>query len=154
MKDDPTRSTAHGFWRFAANYLLAAQLVEGKIHAEGHLYLPTFQLHGLAIELSLKAFLLKRGRSLQDLRKLSHSLTAALDLARRHKLGRAVKLRRQELDAIRVLDITYSSSQLRYIVTGAIRLPHLIEVSRASKRLVVDLELLCTGSRGRIAHAV
>lgn len=154
MKDDPARSTAHGFWRFAANYLLAARIIEVKIHDEGQLYFPALHLHGLAIELALKAFLLKRGHSLAKLRDISHSLSKALTLARRHKLGRTVKLTRNELLAIRILDISYSTHRLRYIVTGSIELPNLIEISRASETLVADLELLCTGARGRIAHAL
>ena len=112
--------------------------------------MPTFHLYGLAIELSLKAFLLRRGESLSKLRTMSHSLTKVLDLSRRRKLGRVVNLTKREDEAIRILDLTYSSNRLRYIVTGAIKLPHLIEVSRASESLVVDLELLCTGSKGRI----
>ena len=86
------RSNAHGFWRFAANYFLAARVVEVKIHSEGQLFFPTLQLYGIAIELSLKAFLLKRGHTLGEVHDLSHNLKSALTLARRRKLGREVKL--------------------------------------------------------------
>jgi len=85
------RTTPHGFWRFSANYLLAARIVEVKIHEEGQLFFPTLQLYGIVIELALKAFLLKRGLTLNDVRSLSHNLTKTLALARRHKLGREVK---------------------------------------------------------------
>jgi hypothetical protein len=136
MIDDPTRSTAHGFWRFSADYLLAARAVDVKLKDEGRLFFPTLHLYGLAIELSLKAFLLKRGVSLQTLRRdISHSLTKALTLARRHKLGRVVRLSRAEVNAIRALDLTYSSNQLRYIVTGSTKVPQLVEVTRASEQL-------------------
>jgi len=60
------RSTPHGFWRFAANYMLAARIVEVRIHEEGQLFFPTLQLYGIAIELALKAFLLKRGLTLNQ----------------------------------------------------------------------------------------
>jgi len=86
------RSTPHGFWRFAANYMLAARIVEVRIHEEGQLFFPTLQLYGIAIELALKAFLLKRGLTLNQVRSLSHDLAKALALARRRKLGREVKL--------------------------------------------------------------
>src|SRR5437868_4122470 len=89
------RSTPHGFWRFAANYFSAAYIVEGNIIDNGQLYFPTLQLYATSIELSLKAFLLKRGRSLAEIKALSHNLTKALALARRHKLGRSVKLDRR-----------------------------------------------------------
>jgi len=154
MSGDPTRSTAHGFWRFAANYLLAARTVEVKIHSEGQLFFPTLQLYGISIELGLKAFLLKRGLSLSEIRGLSHSLTDLLAAARSRKLGREVKLDRREIAAIHVLDITYSSHSLRYIVTGATQVPQLVYITRAAKELVVGLEYLCTGQRGRIKHAV
>ena len=83
--DAPT--TPHGFWRFSANYLLAAKTVEVKIHEEGQLFFPTLQLYGITIKLSFKAFLLKRGLTPNPVRDLSHDLTKTLKLARRHKLG-------------------------------------------------------------------
>jgi len=148
------QSDAHGFWRFAANYLLAARIVEVKIHAEGQLFFPTLQLYGIAIELSLKAFLLKRGLTLNQVRALSHNLTRALALARRRKLGREVKLERREVAAIQLLDINYSTHRLRYIVTGSTKVPQLVYIERAAKELVVGLEYLCTGTRGRLKYAV
>jgi hypothetical protein len=148
------RSTPHGFWRFSADYWLAARTVEAKLREEGHLFFPLFQLYGIAIELGLKAFLLKRGLTLDQVRGLSHNLTKILALARHHKLGRAVKLERREVAAIRVLDINYSSHRLRYIVTGSTVLPELIYISRAAQSIVLGLELLCTGLEGRFKHAV
>jgi hypothetical protein len=154
MALDPTRSTPHGFWRFAADYLLAARMVDVKIRGEGHLFFPTLYLYGIAIELSLKAFLLKRGRTSAEVKSLSHDLTKALALARRHKLGRVVRMDRREIDAIRILNITYSSNLLRYIVTGATKVPQLVYIARAAEQLVIGLEFLCTGVRGRLRHAV
>src|SRR5688572_8941880 len=148
------RSTPHGFWRFAANYLLAARIVEIRIHEEGQLFFPTLQLYGIAIELALKAFLLKRGLTLNQVRSLSHDLAKALALARKRKLGREVRLDRREVAAIRVLNINYSSHRLRYIVTGATRTPELVYIERAAKELVLGLELLCTGMKGRLTYVV
>lgn len=126
------RSTPHGFWRFAANYLLAARVVEVKIHEEGQLFFPTLQLYGITIELALKAFLLKRGLTLNEVRSLSHSLTKILSLARQRKLGREVRLDRREIAAIHVLDINYSSHRLRYIVTARPR--HLNSFTSSAQR--------------------
>jgi hypothetical protein len=50
---------------------------------------------------------------------LSHRLDQALSLARRRHLGRLIKLSPSALAAIGALDVTYSSDQLRYIVTGS-----------------------------------
>lgn len=147
-------STPHGFWRFAANYWLAARLVDVKIVEEGQLFFPALQLYAISIELSLKAFLLKRGRTLAQVKSLSHSLSNALALARQHKIGRSVKLDRREIAAIQILDITYSTHQLRYIVTGATKVPQLLYVARAASELVFGLEHLCTGQSGRFKHAL
>lgn len=148
------RSTPHGFWRFAANYMLAARVVEVKIHEEGQLFFPTLQLYGIAIELALKAFLLKRGLTPNQVRSLSHDLKKILSLARRRKLGREVKLDRREVAAIHGLNINYSNHRLRYIETGATKTPQLVDIERAAKELVLGLEFLCTGQKGRLAHAV
>jgi hypothetical protein len=148
------RTTPHGFWRFSADYLLAARIVEVKICEEGHLFFPTLQLYGIAIELALKAFLLKRGLTINEVRSLSHNLTKALALARRHKLGIEVKLDRREIAAIQILDMNYSNHRLRYIVTGATKTPQLVYIERAAISLVVGLEFLCTGAKGRLDHAV
>ncbi len=147
------RTTPHGFWRFAADYLLAARAVDVKIH-EHRLLFPALQLYATSIELSLKAFLLKRGHTLAEVKSLSHNLTKILELARRRKLGRSVKLDRREVAAIHILNLTYSTHQLRYIVTGATKVPQLVYIARAAKELVLGLEPLCTGQRGRLDHAV
>jgi hypothetical protein len=129
-------------------------MIDVKIRGEGQLFFPTLYLYGIAIELSLKAFLLKRGRTLAEVKSLSHNLSKSLALARRHKLGRVVRMDRREIDAIRVLDLTYSSNLLRYIVTGVTKVPQLVYIARAAEGLVVGLEFLCTGAKGRLRHAV
>jgi hypothetical protein len=150
MQLDATRSTPAGFWRFAANYLGAARAVNAKLELGGSLLFPTLYLYGVAIELALKAFLLKRGESLSKLKRLSHSLTDSLALARRRKLGRVLKLRHFEIGAIHALDITYSSTQLRYIVTGTTRVPTVSLLAAVAERLVVGVEGYCTGMTGQL----
>lgn len=148
------RSTSHGFWRFAANYLLAARTVDARINEQGQLFFPALQLYATSIELSLKAFLLKRGRTLDEVKELRHNLAKTLSVARRHKLGRSVKLDRREIAAIHILNFTYSTHQLRYIVTGTTKVPQLVYIARAARELVLGLEFLCTGQSGRLKHAV
>ena len=139
----PTRSTPFGFWRFSAEYLLAARAVRAA-HGERVLF-PLLYLYGLSIELALKAFLLRRGESLSRVKNLSHRLTALLDLARKRKLGREVRLAARQLTAIRTLGITYSSDQLRYIVTGVTSVPSLADLAEAAEVVVIGLEQFCTG---------
>jgi hypothetical protein len=150
MKDDADRSTAHGFWRFAANYLLAAREVRRKLDTDGKLLFPTIHLYSMVIELALKAFLLKRGDSLEQIRALSHNLEGALKRARRRKLGLLVKLSRFDAGAIRSANITYSRHETRYIRTGSTRVPTISYLAGAAERLVAGLEQFCTGQRGRI----
>lgn len=143
---DPSRSTPFGFWRVARDYLHAARAVK-TVHGERKLF-PLLYLYGFAIELALKAFLLKRGHSLRELKDLSHGLVGLLSLARRRKLGREVKLSRLQLAAIRALKVTYSSGQLRYIVTGTTVIPQVALLSAAAESIVSGVEHYCTGHRG------
>ena len=143
MALDPSRSTPFGFWRFASEYLLSARAVRS---AHGvQLAFPLLYLYGLSIELALKAFLLQRGESLARVKQLSHSLGRTLSCARRRQLGREVKLSAHEIDAIRVLDVTYSSNQLRYIETGVTVIPPIDLVAHAAESIVLGLERYCTG---------
>jgi hypothetical protein len=64
---DPNRSTPFGFWRMARDYLHAARAVRAA-HGERRLY-PLLHLYGLAIELSLKAFLLSPPTALERRRR-------------------------------------------------------------------------------------
>lgn len=148
MALDPDRSTPFGFWRYARDYLWAARAVKS---ARGEkLLFPLLYLYGLAIELALKAFLLKRGVTLVELKRLSHGLVGLLEVARKRKLGREVKLSRAQLNVIRALDVTYSSNQLRYIVTGVTVVPSLSDLAEVAERLVGGTEMLCTGHRGHV----
>ena len=146
MTLDPTRSTPVGFWRMARDYLHAARAVKAA-HGERKLF-PLLYLYGLAIELSLKAFLLKGDSSLQEVKNLSHRLAKLLAQARRRRLGREVKLSRRDLAAINTLDVTYSSDQLRYVVTGATVVPQVSALAAAAESLVAGVEHYCTGYRG------
>ena len=146
MTPDPARSTAFGFWRMARDYLHAANAVKAA-HGDRKLY-PLLYLYGLAVELSLKAFLLQRGDSLHDVKKLSHGLGRLLARARYRRLGHEVKLSRKDVAVVQALDVTYSSDQLRYIVTGMTIIPDIGAIYVVAGALVAGLEHYCTGYRG------
>lgn len=150
MSLDPSRTTPHGLWRFAAEYC-AAGIAVATVNAQ-HLSFPALQLFGQSIELSLKAFLLKRGTALAVLKSLSHSLSGLLAEARRRRLGLAVKLRRRELATVHLLSSSYSSHRFRYLVTGLLRVPTLVSVQAVALKLVTGLELLCTGTLRSTFH--
>ncbi len=144
MTFDPARSTPVGYWRFAAEYFLAAQAAHSK-HPK--LWAPILQLYGQSLELALKSFLLKRGVPLQHVANMRHHLAEILKLARKRKLGTEVKLTARDLALINLLSENYAIHRLRYIVTGSTQLPKPDYIATICNRLVGGLELYCTGSR-------
>lgn len=143
MKFDPSRSTPVGYWRFAAEYFLAGNAVQS---AHPRLMVPSLQLYGQSIELALKAFLLKRGVALAEVEALRHRLTEILSMCRRRKLGTEVKLSAHDVTLINLLNISYASHRLRYIVTGCTTLPEPKFMAQVCERIVAGLERYCTGS--------
>jgi hypothetical protein len=93
-------------------------------------------------------FLAQAGQSIAEIKRMSPGLVELLALARKRKLGREVKLSRLHLGAIRALDATYSSNQLRYIVTGATVVLQVALLAQAAEGMVVGVEYYCTGYRG------
>ncbi len=73
-------TTPAGLWRYAREYLEAAELIRPKDYTH-KLSAPTCYLLGHSIELLLKAFLLAKGRSLDDLVDIGHDLQRALEEA-------------------------------------------------------------------------
>lgn len=137
------RSTAHGFWRYSAEYYHAAEAVRG---AKGRdLLMPALQLYGQTIELALKAFLLKRGVPFADVKKLSHRLTDILALARKRKLGTEVKLSQRDVALIQLLGTNYATHRFRYIELGPTLVPLLTDIAPVCQHLVAGLERYCTG---------
>jgi len=130
-------------WRFGTTYCAAAITLSNS--DPDKLFIPALQLSGQSIELLLKAFLLKRGATLADLKKRSHGLTGLLVEAKRRRLGLLVRVPRTEQQTIQLLDETYSSQRLRYIVSGSVRFPQLCDAISAARRLSNGLVEYCTG---------
>lgn len=143
MRFDPSRSTPSGYWRTAAEYLLAGRTVQA---ASRKLLFPALQMYGQSIELALKAFLLKRGVTLDQVEKMRHHLAAILRLARRLGMETEVKLTPQDVDLINLLSKGYANQRFRYMVTGSTRLPELHDIAPVCERLVAGLERYCTGA--------
>jgi hypothetical protein len=142
MSPDPKRSTAHGFWRYAVNYFHAGEAV--RKFPGRPLTMPALQLYGQSIELSLKAFLLKRGIPLATVRTFSHRLDDILKVARLRRLGTQVKLSRDEVALIGLLDSNYALHRFRYIESGTTLVPELDAIAAIARRLCGGLEKYCT----------
>ena len=113
MALNPARSTAHGFWQYAAQYYHAAEAVRNAAGRE--LLMPSLQLYGQSIELALKAFLLKRGTPLAKVKGLSHRLIDILALARKRRLGNEIKLSKNELALITLYIVFGTLSQAQHV---------------------------------------
>lgn len=142
------RNTAPlGSLRLASEYLAAATRVLPPPTTDLEAFrmkisFPAYFLAGHSIELSLKAFLLGRGTTKEELRsrKFGHKLDALLVEARRRRLGNEVKLPRDEAGAIVELNYCYSGKELEYVETGYRRLPSYALVYRAADRLCHGLQ--------------
>lgn len=89
------------------------------------LSLVAYYLAGHSIELSLKAFLLGRGLSIDTLRsrKYGHNLSVLLSESRRLKLGNCAKLSPKDLAVVQTLDGCYSAKEFEYMFYGSRTLP-------------------------------
>ena len=103
---------------------------------------PAYFLVGHSIELSLKAFLLGRGVTKDQLKSriFGHKLDALLTEARRRRLGNEVKLPQVETRAIVELNYCYSVKEFEYVEVGYRRLPSYALVHRVAGRLCHGLQ--------------
>jgi len=99
---------------------------------------------GRSIELSLKAFLFARGEKINRLkREYGHDLPKLIFESRRRKLGREVKLTRNQLAAVKLLSAPYSHKLLEYSEVGTYRLPYYWIVCEVASGLLNGLRSYC-----------
>lgn len=105
---------------------------------------PAYFLSGLSIELSLKAFLFARGATIDQLKnKYRHDLSKLISESRRRKLGNKVKLNRNHMEAIKLLNAPYSQKLLEYSEVGTYKLPHYWIICEAALLLINGLRSYC-----------
>lgn len=144
LMDDETRTTAFGLWRYAGDYLAAAKVVRAS-RGRDDIFFPAYFLVGHSIELAMKAFLRASGISVAALRSRTygHDLERLIRESRKRKLGRLVKLSKNEVLAVCLLSATYKPKELEYIATGSCRLPILDELEGIAGKLVAGLQQFC-----------
>jgi HEPN domain-containing protein len=143
MKRQRAISGPLGYWHHAQSYARAA---DAAFHEDGaKVMFPVLYLYGIAIELSLKAFLLARGESPTKVAAFGHRLKDLLTQARRRKLGYKVQLIQNDLRAIRLLSQSYAHQphRLRYFVSGTVQVPPLEVTRHAAHRLLKGLKPFC-----------
>ena len=105
---------------------------------------PAYFLVGRSIELSLKAFLFARGEKINRLKyKYGHDLSKLIIESRRRKLGREVKLTRNQLASVKLLSAPYSQKLLEYSEVGTYTLPHYWVICEVATGLVYGLRPYC-----------
>lgn len=152
LHEDPERTTAVGMTRYSHEFLHAAILVyssEEWWYETEHVPVPAYYLVGHATELALKAYLLSTGRPLKSLRAFGHDLVKCYAAAIEDGLAAHVVLTSEEVAALELLNVLYSSKQLNYIVTGAKRLAYFRFNSSAAVKLANAVAQL-VGFPGRV----
>lgn len=92
-----------------------------------------------AIELGLKSFLVGRGATDAQLRRLGHDLEAALRCCEAHT---TIQLSDEDRGTIAVLNSYYKEKEFEYLVTGSKRFPILGQVQATCASLLGQLEPL------------
>lgn len=142
MRDDSTRTTPIGLARYSSEFLVAALITDENMGRQGGYEtfapVPVMFLVGQSIELSLKAYLLHSGVTLEKLRtKFGHDLHKLLRKSKELELKRIINLTEEEINTIELLNELYVSKQLQYIVTGAKVFPVFGPLQTATKKIVL-----------------
>lgn len=130
--------SAFGTLRMAEQYRRAGSWAKAN---EDEFSFPPYNLVGLSIELSLKAFLLTAGMAASELRSQSygHKLERLMERAKEWQLLDRVKLLESHQQAIRLLAPAYQQHDLRYHKTGMMRLPDWTYIAMAACILTYGL---------------
>ena len=113
------RTTSFGIWRYALEYLSAATTLAAAeedlpkvvvVHPD-----VTYQCACQGLELAFKAYLRAQGSDVEELKKIGHPITKAMDRAFERGLPR---LSPEHLATIAIADQMYAAHEFRYIVTG------------------------------------
>ena len=142
--DERANTTPEGLAFYAESFLEAATMCRGPDEDWGpmgpvskRVVIPALYLLGHSIELSLKAFLLHRGLSLENLRlQVGHDLEEALRRAETHDLSLHVRLTSEQREALSHLNQLYRGKELEYIKTGPKVFPGLILINVVAECLV------------------
>lgn len=154
--DDPERTTPMGMVRYGYEFLEAAFVVyERAAQLDSRMVMPpvpALYLLGHGLELTLKAFLLSKGVTLEHLRrKLGHDLEKAFTTSKENGLDSLLQSHELEESVLTFLNVMYSAKELEYIVTGAKTIPHYPLLQNFSIKLF-DAVAASIGFRERLAR--
>ncbi len=139
--------TSEGFWTHAREFFEAADLL---LKDDGERVLPIYFLLGRSIELALKAYLLKSGVSIEELRnpkRFGHDLRALLAAAKDHGIEAKVSMGPLASGSIELLSYDYSGKRLEYRRTGGTySLPFIEPTYEIARALAYDVETAMKGN--------
>jgi hypothetical protein len=140
------RTTAFGTWRFASEYLRAAEAVEAVAKSDMDIPAPRYYLLGHGIELALKAFLLSKGVPLEELRSMKlmgHELEKALVRAEGMGFSDLVTFSGEERAAVELLNKTYQPKEHEYITIGYVVWPQTTLLFSILNKVLPAIKALC-----------
>jgi len=155
--DSEKRTTAHGIWRYGLEYVSSARILaiaEAKLgKTEDMHWDATYQCVCQGLELAFKAYVRSRGATLNDLRRIGHSINKASERAFELGLDR---LAIDHLAAIDIADRLYSNHEFRYIQTGAKSYPPLHKLIEACVFMLLaaarSVSIATTGDERNVAR--
>lgn len=122
MNNKDNRTTARGLARYAREYFDAAIAADDMLGARKGYELvaphPVMFLIAHSVELILKAFLRFNGYSVDDIRKLNHSLMDCWQNSTQNGIEKHASLTEEEVEILGLLSDLHRSTELRYIQTG------------------------------------
>jgi len=145
MHNDPERTTAVGFARYATEFFECALAADDKVGKRPGVEIiapiPVMYLVGHSIELCLKAYLILHDVPLKELysKQYGHDLKKSLKKAKELGLDSHVKLNSGELRAFMALNELYATKQLNYIVTGTKRFPVFGPIETLCRKLLAAI---------------
>lgn len=142
--NDISRTSAKGLARYAREYFDAAVAADDVLGMRPGYEIvapaPVLFLVAHSIELTLKAYLLYKGKSSEDIKKLSHKLKDCWDEAKSEAVEDHVTLTTDEIELLDLINDLHVSTELRYIKTGYKNFPVFGPLYKLAKKL---LDLIC-----------
>ncbi|ODB94077.1 hypothetical protein A3194_05300 [Candidatus Thiodiazotropha endoloripes] len=137
------RLTPYIFWRHSDSFLSAAEKVLEPQDVSEKSFKPlddnaivAYYLVGHSIELSLKSYLYAKNYNKNKLRKkFGHDLSKLLQECKKRKIGREVKIKKNEAAAIDLLSVTYKSKKFEYLEYGSYSFPEYEFIFKVAKAL-------------------
>lgn len=145
--NNPIQASMH-FLQYSRDFLIAAEMVLNKSN-ETPLPLPTYFLYARSIELSLKAYLISCGYTIDELKKkkFGHDLRALFNEVNNKDMRKIIDIDNIEAEALDILNLSYKDKQYEYHPdkpnkeTGCYyHIPYIEVVEQLARKLVVSLD--------------